>query len=307
VRPSTQAAPREPAGATAAGLDYAAVTPARNERDNLPRLAAALVAQQRRPREWVVVDDGSDDGGREAIEALAAEHDWIRVVDFEAAGGGALADGRREGRDLEAFRTGVRALRGEPEVVVKVDADVSFEPDYFALLLERFAAEPDLGIASGACWELQDGRWVRRRVMADHPRGATRAYRRECLPELMALEPRMGWDGVDEIAVSVRGYRSRTFTEIPFRHHRAEGGRERGRFQARAAQGRGSWYMGYRPGYVLLRTAYQLRTGPSALGIAWGYAASALRGESRCPDPEIRRRVRERQRLRSALRRGAPP
>lgn len=283
------------------------MTPARNERENLPRLAAALLAQERRPREWVVVDDGSDDGGREAVEALAAEHGWIRLLDFDAGGGGALADGRREGRDLEAFRAGVRALRGEADVVVKLDADVSFEPDYFAALLDRFAAEPDLGIASGACWEQDGGRWVRRRVMADHPRGATRAYRRECLPELMALEPRMGWDGVDEVAVSVRGFRSRTFTDIPFRHHRAEGGRERGRFRARAAQGRGSWYMGYRPSYVLLRTAYQLRTGPAAAGIAWGYVTAALRRESRCPDPEIRRRVRERQRLRSALRRGAPP
>jgi len=305
VRPATEAPHAE--SAPAAALDYAAVTPARNERQNLPRLAAALLAQERRPREWIVVDDASDDGGREAVEALAAEHDWIRVVDFEAATGGTLADGRREGRDLEAFRAGVRELGGETAVVVKLDADVSFEPDYFALLLERFAAEPDLGIASGACWELEGGRWVRRRVMPDHPRGATRAYRRECLPELMALEPRMGWDGVDELAVSTRGYRSRTFTDIPFRHHRAEGGRERGRFQARAAQGRGSWYMGYRPGYALMRAAWQLRTGPSALGIAWGYAAAALRRESRCPDPEVRRRVRERQRLRSALRRGAPP
>lgn len=291
----------------AEALDYAAVTPARNERENLPRLAAALVAQERRPREWIVVDDASDDGSREAIEALSAEHGWIRVVAFEHGGGGELADGRREGRDLEAFRAGVRALREEPAVVVKLDADVSFETDYFALLLDRFAAEPDLGIASGACWELEDGRWVRRRVMADHPRGATRAYRRECLPELMALEPRMGWDGVDELAVSARGFRSRTFTEIPFRHHRAEGGRERGRFQARMAQGRGSWYMGYRPSYVLLRTVYHLRSGVAATGIAWGYASAAVRRERRCPDTEVRRRLRDRQRLRSALRRGTPP
>ncbi len=254
-----------------------------------------------------MVDDRSDDGSRGVVEALAAEHDWIRLVDLEAPPGGALADGRREGRDLDAFRAGVRALACDPEVVVKVDADVSFAPDYFEGLLARFAADPALGIASGACWEEEQGRWVRRRVMPDHPRGATRAYRRACLPELMALEPRMGWDGVDELAVSLRGFRSRTFVELPFRHHRAEGGRERGRFHARAAQGRGSWYMGYRPSYVLLRTAYQLRTGPTAAGIAWGYAAAALRRESRCPDPEVRHTLRERQRLRSALRRGTPP
>ena len=43
-----------------------------------------------------------------------------------------------------------RARADPPDVVVNVDADVSFEPDYFERLLDAFAADPALGIASGS-------------------------------------------------------------------------------------------------------------------------------------------------------------
>ena len=45
-------------------LTYAIVTPARNERDNLQRLAESVLAQDHAPLSWVIVDDGSDDGMR---------------------------------------------------------------------------------------------------------------------------------------------------------------------------------------------------------------------------------------------------
>ena len=286
-------------------LSYALVTPARNELTNLPRLAESVIGQRRRPARWVIVDDGSDDGTREIASALASEHDWIEVLDADSAGG-ELSEGRREGRDLLAFRAGVEALPGPAGVVIKVDADVSCEPDYFDRLVSEFAADPKLGIASGACWEQENGVWTRRKVVESHPRGATRAYRWETVPELMALKPVMGWDGLDEIRVSLKGYETRTIVDLPFRHHRLEGGREKGRLRAKVLQGTTSWYMGYRPSYLMMRALYRARDEPVALAMVWGYARSALRRAPRC-EPEIVRAVRERQRLGVVVRRGSPP
>jgi hypothetical protein len=286
-------------------LSYALVTPARNERTNLPRLAGAVLAQHARPARWVIVDDGSDDGTREIAAALASEHDWIDVLDAGSAGG-ELSEGRREGRDLLAFRAGVHALPEPVGVVIKVDADVSCEADYFERLVGAFAADPELGIASGACWEQDDGVWTRRKVVESHPRGATRAYRWECVPELMALAPVMGWDGLDEIRVSLKGFQTRTLVDLPFRHHRLEGGREKDRLRAKVLQGTTSWYMGYRPSYLLMRALYRARDEPVALAMVWGYTRSALRRAPRC-EPEIVRVVRERQRLGVIVRRGSPP
>ncbi len=215
--------------APVSALTYALITPARNERDNLERLSGSVVAQTHLPSAWVIVDDGSEDGTLQLAASLAEAHPWIHPAPRKAEPG-ELADGRAEGRDLLAFRQGINSLLEPVDVVVKVDADTSFDPGYFEALLARFAAEPDLGIAGGACYEQRaDGTWERQKVAATHPRGASRAYRWIRLQDVMTLEPKMGWDGIDEVKARLRGYRSATFLEFGFRHHRAVGGRERDR------------------------------------------------------------------------------
>ena len=125
----------------------------------------------------------------------------MRHLDRSSSEGLGLANGRREGRDLDGFRAGLAALPRDTDVFVKVDADVDFDPRFFEELTTRFAADPLLGGASGTCYESEHGRWVRRSKNGTTVWGATRAYRSVCLPDVMALEPRMGWDGLDELRV----------------------------------------------------------------------------------------------------------
>lgn len=283
-------------------LTYALVTPARNERNNLQRLAESVLAQDQLPASWVIVDDGSDDGMDTVADELARQHEWILVVGTgeDAAD---LAMGRRRGRDLTAFRRGISSLPNPVDVFVKVDADTSFDPDYFARLLDRFAQQPELGIAGGTCYERIDGEWQRVKVSGSHPRGASRAYRWALLEDVFALEPEMGWDGVDEVMAELRGYRTAGFTDLGFRHHRKVGERE-GPLRAGSALGRQAWYMGYRPSYLLLRALYRARENFASLAMVWGYAWSAASGAPQCPNPVVTRRVRDGQRLRVVMRRG---
>jgi hypothetical protein len=282
-------------------VSYAVVTPARNERDNLRRLADSILAQKHAPTTWVIVDDGSDDGTRESADDLALQHDWILVVGTgdDAAD---LAMGRRQGRDLLAFRRGLDSLPCPTDVFVKVDADTSFDADYFARLMDRFAQQPELGIAGGTCYELLNGEWVRIKVSGAHPRGASRAYRWALLDDVFALEPELGWDGIDEVMAELRGYRTVGFTDFGFRHHRKVGERE-GRLRAGAAEGLGAWYMGYRPSYQVLRACYRAREDPAALAMIWGYVSAAASGAPQCRNPTIIHRIREGQRLRFVIRR----
>jgi glycosyltransferase involved in cell wall biosynthesis len=283
-------------------LSYAIVTPARNERENLQRVAESIIDQQHRPAWWVIVDDGSDDGMDVIAREFAERHDWILVVATGQDAGG-LAQGRRRGRDLLAFRRGVDALPAPVDIFVKVDADTSFAPDYFARVLERFDEQPDLGIAGGCCYELVNGAWERIKVAGSHPRGASRAYRWALLEDVRRLEPELGWDGVDEVMAELRGYRTAGFTDFGFRHHRKVGERD-GRLRAGSALGRQAWYMGYRPSYLLLRALYRARENAASLAMVWGYAWSAASGAPQCTIPTVTDRVREGQRLRAVLRRG---
>jgi biofilm PGA synthesis N-glycosyltransferase PgaC len=282
---------------------YSIVTPARNERENLRRLADCVLEQRAPPACWMIVDDGSDDGMGALALALSRRHDWILVRNTGEASG-ELAEGRRQGRDLLAFWHGLRALPAPVDVFVKVDADTSFEPDYFERLMERFAEQPDLGIAGGSCYELRDGAWERIKVAGSHPRGASRAYRWELLDDVFTLEPQLGWDGVDEVMAELRGYRTEGFKDLGFKHHRRVGERE-GRLRAGSALGRQAWYMGYRPSYLMLRALYRARENVASLAMIWGYAAAAASGAPRCSHPVILDRVREEQRLRAVVRRGA--
>jgi glycosyltransferase involved in cell wall biosynthesis len=72
-------------------LTYAVVTPVRDEKENLERLASSMLAQSVTPEQWIVVDNGSVDGTLELAGRLAAEYAWIEAMtaeqdDFAQAG-----------------------------------------------------------------------------------------------------------------------------------------------------------------------------------------------------------------------------
>jgi biofilm PGA synthesis N-glycosyltransferase PgaC len=293
---------------------YALITPARNEAVNVRRLAAVLVRQSARPTAWVIVDDGSGDATLAIARELSDRHSWITAIPSPGATthAGPLASGRRIGRDVIAFHAGLRTLAEPVGFVAKLDADVSFDPDYFDQLLARFALDERLGIASGICCEQDaDGVWRPRHVTRSHVRGATRVWRWECLEQLLPLPERLGWDVVDELRANTLGWRTRSFDDLEFRHHRPVGARD-GAWDAWAAQGWVAHYVGYRPSYLLIRALYKALREPAALALLSGYAAAVVRRDECYPDPAVRKHLRRQQglrqlrvRLREALGRAA--
>ena len=271
---------------------YAVVTPVRNEAENLPRLAASLAAQAHRPLLWLIVDTGSTDETTELAHLLAAESERIRLLalppDPGLARGGPISRG---------FQAGFHALGVEPDFVVKLDADLSFDERYFAGIAAEFAADSKLGMASGTCFELDGDTWRERFVTGSTVWGASRAYRRECLLQVLPLEERMGWDGVDEFRANARGWRTRTFRQLAFRHHRREGERDGGRLRARRAQGNAAHYIGYRFWYLVARSLWHARREPAALAMIWGYVEAGLRRDPRAGDEEARAYLRRQQSL----------
>jgi poly-beta-1,6-N-acetyl-D-glucosamine synthase len=284
-------------------LTYALVTPARDEYVNLRRLAPCVIDQSARPSSWVIVDDGSLDETIPYVEELAREHPWIRVMTSpgvsEAAG--ALREGRRIGRDVIAFNAGVESLAEQPDVVVKLDADVSFDQLYFEQLLHAFEQDDTLGISGGECYELEDGTWRYQTVGETHVRGATRAYRWRCWEAVAPLEPRLGWDGIDGVKARQRGWRVATVPGLRFFHHRPHGDREGLAFAKWARMGEACHYMGYRLSYVMLRTLHRGRRDLGAIGLLWGYVESAARRSPKYADESVRRHVRDEQALSRVL------
>jgi glycosyltransferase involved in cell wall biosynthesis len=288
-------------------LTYSAVTPARNEAANLERLADAMASQSLLPRQWVIVDNGSDDESPAVIARIVEQLPFASTIGVPN-----VAPASVRGRPIvAAFQSGAAALGAPSDVIVKLDADVSFDADYFERLLTAFASNDRLGIASGTCYEQdKDGRWRPTYATRDHVRGATRAYRLECLRLVAPLEERMGWDGIDELKAQVAGWQTASLDDLRFFHHRPLGARERA-WSKWVGQGDMAHYMGYRFGYLLARTGYRMLRELTAVGMLWGYLDAAVRGREQYADRDVRNHLRRQQslaalprRVREALGRG---
>lgn len=275
------------------GLTYAAVTPARDEEANLRRLGSSLTAQTVLPVAWVIVENGSSDGTLQVAEELAAKHPWISVIQTAASDGY-----DRTSPYMRAFHGGVDALHGAGDIVVKLDADVSVEPEFFAGILDAFESDPTLGIASGTCLEERDGEWREWILLGDHCWGPTRSYRRACLDIVLPLDDGIGYASIDETKARLAGFRSRTLRNLPFRHHRPEGAGEGGRWKSWEGQGAAAHYTRYRFSYLLARSAYRMRSDLYAAALVTGYLKCALRRRPRYSDPRVLEALREQQRAR---------
>jgi glycosyltransferase involved in cell wall biosynthesis len=275
-------------------LTYALVTPAKDELENLTRLAGSVTSQSVAPLAWVIVDNGSTDGTAALAAELADEHDWISTVHVP---GDATLPGPPV---VRAFNAGFASLREAPDVVVKLDADVSFDADYFEQLVGAFAADSQLGIASGICYELEDGSWTARHVTGNHVRGATRAYRTTCLEQVGPLPEAVGWDGVDELKASVLGWRTASVGHLAFYHHRSVGERDGAPTKRWIAEGQCAHYMGYRLSYLVVRTlgrAVRDRD-PAVFAMLWGYAGAVASRRPRYDDEDVRAYLRRQQSVR---------
>jgi glycosyltransferase involved in cell wall biosynthesis len=272
---------------------YGLISPVRDEEENLSRLAAAIEEQTVTPSAWVIIDNGSRDGTRRLADDLSERYPWVYVLsipgDERAVPGAPI---------VRAFHAGVAALDRTPDVVVKLDADVSMSSTYFERLLGEFTADPSLGIAGGTCLELNDSEWSPIHTTINTVRGAVRAYRRECLEVVLPLAECVGWDGIDALKAQVGGWTTRTIPELTFFHHRKLGMRDGGRTRRWRAQGRGTYYMGYRFSYLAFRSIFHARRDPAALTMMGSYLWAAVTRKPRYGDLAVRAQLRESQSLR---------
>jgi glycosyltransferase involved in cell wall biosynthesis len=282
------------------------VSPVRNEAAHLERVVAAMAAQTRPPEEWVVVDDGSDDGTGELLESLAPAVPFMRVVAAEEWVEPAAVDRLALAAAPRAFNAGLAAGRGEFTHVAKLDGDVELPPEYYEQLLARFAAEPELGIACGDLIEPVGPEWERLAIPPHHVHGALKLYSRECLSAIGGVQERLGWDTIDETYARMRDFRTRSYPDLVARHHRPVATAS-GALRGRARHGRCAYIAHFGLGWVALRgvkVGIKMRPrGISGLAFVFGYLQAAAKRVPRVEDREFRRFVRDelRARMRAAL------
>src|SRR5437773_6023914 len=199
---------------------YVLITPARNDEAFIEKTLASMAAQTVLPQRWLIVDDGSTDRTAEIVENHAQRFAWIELVRRP----------QRQDRSFagkaHAFNMGLERVRClEFDVIGNLDADISFDSDYFEFLLGKFAEHPRLGVAGTPMREanhdaLKDTFYHFRDVF-----GACQLFRRECFEQVGGYTP-IKWGGIEWIAVRtarLKGWETRSFADKLFFQHRPMG------------------------------------------------------------------------------------
>jgi glycosyltransferase involved in cell wall biosynthesis len=254
---------------------YVIVSPVRDEARFVEQTLRSVVTQTRVPALWVIVDDGSKDSTPEIIRHYASRHPFIRLITRERAGE------RRPGSGVvEAFNHGCRSIGDVPHTfIVKLDCDLSFEPDYFARLLQQFDANERLGIASGVYLERNSGReWTVVDMPRYHAFGACKVVRRQCFDEIGGFVCARGWDTVDEIRAMAKGWETRHFTDLRVLHLKPEGSGI-GALKTCKMLGEIYYVTGGDPLLFAAKALRQIGMPPAIIGacaLCWGFLSAAL-------------------------------
>jgi hypothetical protein len=284
------------------------ISPVRNEAAHIERVALAMAAQTRRPDLWILVDDHSTDETPEILARLAERLDFISVLSSPPRAAVATKDRLAVAAEARAFNLALGSVPWRTFThIAKLDGDIELPPRYFELLLDRFAQDPELGLAGGALRE-GDGSQGREDTPSDyHVRGALKCYTTDCLRAIGGIEERLAWDTNDEIFARLRGFGTRTLIDLVALHLRPCASAD-GILRGIARHGRCAYIAQFPLWWISLRAvklAFQPPVALSGVVFLGGYLWAAVTRTPRVEDREFRRFIRRelRGRMLQALRR----
>ena len=273
------------------------VSPVRNEAAHIDRVAHALAAQLVPPARWIVVDDRSTDGTLERLRALETEIPFMTVMEAPDAPRMAGARDRlARAAAPRAFNAGLATVNlADFTHVMKLDGDIELAPTYLRVLLDRFAADPRLGLAGGVLAEPTPGGGMRRiPIPPHHVHGALKCYSRECFEAIGGIQERLAWDTIDGTYARMNGFATTSFADLVSIHHRPSATAD-GILRGRARHGECAYITHYGALWVALRSIKVARSRPlglSGLAFLYGYLRAAATRVERVPDPGFRRFAR---------------
>jgi len=282
---------------------YVLVTSARNEEKYIEKTINSVINQTTLPIRWVVVNDGSTDRTDEIVNEYERKYDFIQLLHMESG------PERDFASKVYALRKGIEQLKGiEYDFLGILDADVSFESNYYESILAKYQQNPRLGIAGGVLFDICGDMFIRRIYSPWTVRGATQMFRRECYEEIGSFMPlkRGGEDTVAEVMARMHGWEVQSFPNIKGLHHKPTGSGGKNILMARFSFGLREYSYGNQPLFEVFKCIRRVKEKPYLIGSLLrmaGFIWAYCRREKRMvPDEFVKYLRREQmQRLRSEL------
>jgi glycosyltransferase involved in cell wall biosynthesis len=284
-------------------MNYVLITPARNEEDFIEMTIQSMIAQTRLPLKWIIVSDGSIDGTDDIVKKYLHVYPWMELVRTPER------KERHFAGKVMAFNAGYEKVKNlNYDIIGNLDADLSFEKDYFEFLLSKFAENPKLGVAGTPF--VEDGKhYDFRFASTDHVSGACQLFRKACFAQIGGYIPIKG-GGIDWVAVTtarMKGWTTRTFTDKVCNHHRKIGTGDSSQLMSQFKYGQKNYFLGGHPLWHLSRSIFQMKNKPYIIGgilLLWGYLWASIKRMERPVSPELMMfyRAEQIQRLKNIFR-----
>lgn len=268
-------------------IPYVLITPACNEEKLIEYTLQSVVKQTILPVKWVIVNDGSTDATASIVSRYTEKYEWMELVNLPKR------KGRNFGAKVHAFNAGKERLKNVTYAVIgNLDADVSLDEDHFEFLMGKFRDDPGLGVA-GTIFKEPGGysSAIDSFEGQNYVSGQCQMFRRQCFEEIGGYFPSKN-GGIDWIAVTtarMMGWKTRSYREKSFFHHRLLGTANHGVLGSSYVYGK-DYYMGGHPLWELFRSAYRMTRKPYVLGgvaLFLGYFGASVRHEERPVSEEL--------------------
>jgi biofilm PGA synthesis N-glycosyltransferase PgaC len=279
---------------------YVLVTAAYNEERFIEQTIRSIVSQTIRPAKWIIVSDGSTDKTDEIVKNYAAEHDFVKAYRITED------HPRNFAAQVNAINRGLSQLVGSDyNFVGNLDADITLEPEYFALLLEKFKLDPKLGLGGGTvCERRSDGKFRPRRISSvTAVAHACQLFRRDCFEAIGGAYLPLRYGGPDthaEIVARMKHWHVASFPDLNVFHHRPTNSAEgviRGWFR----QGKMDYSLGALPIFELFKLLRRIWEKPYLVGAAArcaGFIHSYCQREERAVSADFVDYLRQEQKQR---------
>jgi len=256
-------------------LTYVLITPAHNEENNIENTINSVINQTFLPKKWVIVSDGSTDKTDDIVKKYLQKFSWIEFTRLPEHRDRSFA------AKVTSFNAGYKLLNETNyDIIGNLDADISFENDYFAFLLNKFYEIKDLGVAGTPFIENGYSTLTDSFEGETHVPGGCQLFRRKCFEEVGGYIPHRS-GGIDWIAVTtarMKGWQTRSFREKVFFHHRSLGTAQRSKLSSTFDYGKKDYYLGGHPIWEISRVIYRMTKKPYIIygvvlmsGYVWGY------------------------------------
>jgi glycosyltransferase involved in cell wall biosynthesis len=254
---------KEHVSSKAGNSSYVLLTAAFNEEAYIQETIESVLAQETLPKVWVIVSDSSTDRTDEIVRRYAENHSFIRLIRRNKDQNRGFAS------KVFALRAGLQSISLETfQFIGHLDADISLEPSYFTVLLEKFEREPMLGLAGGWFSEKIGGEF--QLSPGSHPGsvpGALQMFRRKCYEEIGGLLPIEygGEDWYAEVMARKSGWQVRSFPELTV-HHLRESGTANSSTRYCYHQGIADYSLGSHPVFEFAKLARRVTWRPYVIG-----------------------------------------